>query len=114
MKEAIFRKLETVWLYLYNILEEAKLRDRKQISSWPGMGEKDWPQKVIGVFWGVGGWSSSVSWLWLMYVIVWLKLYTTKGLVLLYVKYALIFFFFTKTVFWIVQGVVIWNLNFIS
>ena len=53
VKEAVFKTLHAVWFYLYDILEKASLRGRKQISSWQGTGEEDWPQRsnrgVLGV-----------------------------------------------------------------
>lgn len=55
----IFRKLHTVWFYLYNILEKARLRDRK--GSWQGIGGGGGILATKGIRGVLEWWSSSVS-----------------------------------------------------
>lgn len=75
-------------------------RDRKQISGCLGVGEEDRLQKGTGAFLVLCLDYNDC------YVVAWLKLHTTKGLILLHVKYTLFF-----NLFWIVQGTGIWNLG---
>lgn len=64
VKEAQLKRLHVIWFLLYDIQEKANLQRQKTDQSLPGPGVmwRDWLQRIMRGWWGVGRNCSILDW----------------------------------------------------